>query len=311
MHQNRLRALIAPFFCAAAIVAAAPLAAEEKAVSFSTDLNAVIATTKEAKLKLIETVKIPVLAGTGALTAGNNLQIKAVAEVSPVSANAVGEVKLTPIAFLSLFAGGSIGSGWNIPIGNGLRMNERSGTHDRELTGGPLDGAVWFFRAGGAFQFDLGAFVPGEWTHVVFLTSHEAKYRALTSASSDESWLYEADAGENRNGWNYYGSYFLGYKMPLRLNMVGLLFEEDMYLFDASGGELWGDDLSRWTFGPMVNVAVTDRLSVALLGQLRTMRTFTDETDDYGFYQDRRLEGEGSRHVEFYRAALNMTYKLR
>ena len=301
-------------FCAAILilgVASSAVADEAQGVKASTSFNFVLATTRETKAKLIETVEIPLLVGNGALTSGNNLQIKAAAEISPVSVNGTAEFRLTPIAFLQFVAGGSVGSGWNIPIANGLRKNERANAHDSEFTGGPLDGIVWSVRGGGLFQFDLAAVMPGDWHHLVFQTYHEAKYRALTSASSDDSWLYESDSGENRNGWNYYGNYFLGYQMPIVLNTAGVLIEEDLYLFNTDGRSFWGDNLPRWTFGPLFNFTVTKNLLLAVLVQAHSMRNFTEETKDFTFYQNRQISDSNKLRIEFYRAALNLTWKLK
>ncbi len=280
------------------IVCLSVLAAFEASLS-AADLNFVVATTLETKVKITETVSSGIV------------QFKAGGELSPVSVNGTVETVLTPVPFLQVLAGASIGSGWNIPIANGLRMNERSGANDAKLTGGAFSGLVWSVKAGGVFQFDLAALKPGEWNHVVFQTSHVAKYRALSSASSSDSWLVESDLGENRNGWNYYGSYFLGYRMPLVLNTVGFLVEEDLYLFDTKDRALWGDDLPRWTFGPLVNFTLGKRTSAALLLQWHTMRNFTEETAEYGFYQDRKILDDDPYRIEFYRAAASVTVKLK
>jgi len=285
--------------------------AEADAATTGLDLNFVLATTLEAKVKITGTVTVPFLAGSGALTSGNNIAFKIGGELSPVSINGTVETVLTPAAFLQFLAGGSIGSGWNLPIANGLRMNERTGTKDSELTGGAFSGLVWSAKAGGVFQFDFAALKPGDWNHLVFQTSHVARYRALSSANSTDSWLYEADKGENRNGWNYYGAYFIGYQMPLVLNTAGFLVEEDLYLFDTPDGALWGDDLARWTFGPLLDFTLGERTSAALLVQWHSMRNFTGETEDYGFYQDRRLIDDDRYRMEFYRAALSVTVKLK
>jgi len=304
---------LASAVCAALCALSLGYAEEQKsAITAKTTLDVVLATTLETKATLAETVKIPLLVGASPLVSGNNLQLKGAAELSPVSVNGTFEARLTPIAFLQFYTGGSIGSGWNIPIANGLRKNTLEGVGTQRLVGGPFDGMVWSVKGGGLFQFDLAALIPGDWTHVVFQTAHQARYRALTSASGDESWLYESDEGENRNGWGYYGNYFLGYQMPLFwLNTTGMLFEEDIYLYDTANRKRWGDDLSRWTFGPLFNLSVSPKVSAAILVQWRTRRNYTDETKDYTFYQSRVVRDSDQRRVEFYRAALNVTIKLR
>lgn len=287
--------------------------AEDPAGGIKTGASVSLTATTRAEVaaKLSGTVKVPFLAGSGPLTSGNNVTIKLNGEFSPVSLNAALETVWTPVAFLEIIGGASAGSGWNIPIADGLRFNERKGAHDAELTGGPLNGVVWSVKGGAALQADLAAFKPGEWNHLVFRTYHAFLYGALTSADSDDSWLFRGDFGENRNGWNYYGNYLLGYRMPIKLRMIGLLAEEDLYLYDAEGGDSWGDDLSRWTFGLFADYAVSDRLSATLIVQARTMRNFTDETEDYDFYQDRVVDSDDERRLEFYRVVATVTYRLK
>lgn len=99
--------------------------------------------------------------------------------------------------------------------------------------------------------------------------------------------------------------------MPIKLRMIGLLAEEDLYLYDAEGGDSWGDDLARWTFGLFADYAVSDRLSAMLMVQARTMRNFTDETEDYDFYQDRVVDSGDERRLEFYRLVATLTYRLK
>ncbi len=239
-----------------------------------------------------------------------NVAASAGAAVSPVSVNVASDIAWTALPFLELSAAIKAGSGWNTALADGLRLNERSGLHDNELTGGAFSGLVWQVQSGGALQFDWAAIKPGDWNHIVFRSYHGINYRSNTGAGAGESWLYEADTGENRNGFNYYGNAFLGYRMPLPLDLIGFLAEADRYLYDSAGGTEWGDDLTRWKLATVFNAAFTDKISAAFLLQWQSVRTFTDETAGYGFYQDRRLSGAGARSVEFYRAVMSVLYKL-
>lgn len=303
------RILISVLVC---LLTAVPVFAENtSSVKSKTSLGLLATTKQEAKISLQHALYIPVLQGNSMLTTDNNLLLTTVIDLSPVSANASLEARLSPLAFLQLVSGASIGSGWNIPIADGLGKNIRINEHDADLVGDAFDGFVWSAKAGVLVQFDLAALFPGEWTHLVFQSYHAGQYRALSSADSNESWLYEADSGENRNGWNYYGNYFIGYQMPFKLDLVGILFEEEQYLYDTEAGELWGDDVSRWNIGPMFNFTLTERISMALLIQWHTVRNFTEATEDYGFYQDRRIDHDETRRLEFYRAILNATYVLK
>jgi hypothetical protein len=288
----------------------------QRGITTGTELSAVFATTLETKAVLTGTLTVPFLAGSGPLVAGNNVQARFGAEVSPVSVNGTCEILLTPIAFFQLIAGTSVGSAWNLPIADGLRMNRRTsnvpGDFDNaELTGSAFDGLVWSASIGGALQFDYAAVRPGEWNHIVLRTYHAARYRALTSAGDGDSWLYEGDSGENRNGWNYYGNLLVAYRMPLVLDTIGFLAESDLYLYGTADGNLWGDDLARWTFGPVANFAVTRKIAATVLVQMQTELNYIGETGKYDFYQDRRVPESDTTDIAFYRAVLKVTMKLK
>ena len=49
----------------------------------------------------------------------------------------------------------------------------------------------------------------------------------------------------------------------------------------------------------------------ALLVQMNTGVNFTDETKNYKFYQDRRVTDTNQNYIKFYRAAVNVTVKLK
>lgn len=288
------------------------LSAEEPLpITTTTDLTLIAATTLESKVIISETITVPFLVGESPFTARNNIRFKIGAEVSPVSLNGTFETIWTPVAFLQLLCGASVGSGWNIPIADGLLMNNPVGLHDSILSGGPFLGVVWSVKGGAVFQFDYAAINDGDWNHFVFRMYHGIQYRALSSASDTDSWLFEADAGENRNGFSYYGNYFLGYKMPLNLDTVGLFVEDNTYLFETPGRSFWGDDLSRWIFGPLANYSFNEKISAAVLVQWHTVRNFTTQTQSYQFYQDREIVAGNPLRIEFYRAAVNIAIKLK
>lgn len=289
----------------------------------STALSFVFASTLETKLTLTETLKVPFLAGDNALTEGNNLRFELAGELSPVSTNATFLAALTPVAFLEFSSGAGIGTGWNIPIANGLRMNEPevdsggSLTGDRTLADESFGGAVWYWKGGGTFRFDFAAIVPGEWNHAVLQTYHGARYRSFTGAEPDDSWLWEADEGENMNGWSYYGNYFAGYAMPIAVDLAGFLVESDTKLYGTRGGDAWGESQPIWTLGPLVNLGFERdekgiaRSSLTALAQWKAVRHYTNDTWENDFYQTRDLnDGDPWKRV-FYRAALIYTRRLR
>lgn len=291
------------------------VSAEEK-IDTSRLITVNATTRMEVQVKFTQTFQFPVLVGESALTNTNNLRIDLSADISPVSLNGTVECVLTPIAFIQLVAGGAIGSGWNIPLADGLRINEPGrnpdGTLDgsNELTGGPFEGVVWTVKGGGVFQFDLGAIKPGDWNHVVFRTYQCLRYRALSTAGEGDSWVYENDTGEERNGWMYYGNYLLGYQMPLPLSFIAVLIEEEQFLYTTEGRTYWGDDVSRWIFGLLASYDVRPSMKVSALLQARTKKNYEGNTGEYDFYQLRKIDDDDLRGLEFYRFGVSVDISL-
>jgi len=295
------------------------LYAQEDGVTSSGELVLQLSTLPEAKLGYTHTFRFPMLQGDNPLTEGNNLRLQLTAEVSPVSLNGIFKAVLTPIAFLEFSAGARAGAGWPINLfgsdiyGTGLNL---SGTDERSgYKGSAFDALLWKGFAGGTFQFDLAAIVPGDWNHVVFLTYHEINYHANTSANANEAWYFENDDGENLNGFNYYGNFVIGYQMPIFLSMVALLAEMNQNLYDTPGRGLWGDDLIRWHFSGILNFTINEKFGIALITQFRTRRNFTnfDEHKDDNpqlHFQSRILDKSDPLRLEFYRVAAIVSLKF-
>jgi len=267
----------------------------------------------EAKLGYIKRFEFPFLQGENPLTENNNIGLALSAEISPISINSLAEVVWTPIAFFQLAAGGRIGSGWNINLFGGdiygIGINESGDAGKAEINGSAFDGLLWKTQLGAAIQFDFAAIVPGDWNHVIGRSYHEINYKGYTRAASGEAWYFEADEGENCNGFNYYGNFILGYQMPLFVNFVGLLAEMDLFLYDTPGRKNWGDDLIRWTFSGIVNFSVTKQFDISLLAQFRTCRKFIESNWEDLHYQNRTLDTSKSLGLEFYRVAAALTFK--
>ena len=141
-------------------------------------------------------------------------------------------------------------------------------------------------------------------------------------ANKGDAWFFESDHGENQNGWNYLGTYILGYQMPLFLNTVALQAEMLKYLYNTPGGDKWGDSVGRWDFGLVMNFAITERFSTLLVTQFRLYRDYKDfeypvsifgnksgGVDSDLYYHER--EYTDSRTLKFYRVAAVLNYKLK
>jgi hypothetical protein len=310
-----------------AVLVAEESAAEETGVVSSTELGAQISTTPELKLLATQSFTFPLLRGSGPLTAGNNLKAAFTIELSPISLNGRGEFTWTPIAFFQAVAGGGGGSGWNVSLfgmdiyGIGINAplgdDSAGGTRKTEIRGSAFDGVMWRLWGGGALQFDLAALVPGDWNHVLFRAYNEGRYDSYSRAGVEDSWIFENDSGEKRNGWSWYGSYLIGYQMPLSpvLDTVAFMVEMEKSLYNTPGGDLWGEGLARWIFSYLFNFRINPRFNATLAIQMKTLRNhgYSDlENEDRVWYQDLDLLSDyGKQRLLFYRAAAVLSYKLR
>jgi len=284
------------------------------AFTSSSELTLVISSLPEMKLGFTERFSFPFLQGESPFTADNNIGLALTAEISPISLNGIAEVVWTPIAFLQIAAGGRIGSGWNLNLFDsdiyGIGLNRPDSAGNGEHSGGAFDGLLWKVQTGGAFQFDLAALYPGEWNHVVARSYHEINYRGYSRAKSGESWYYENDSGENCNGFNYYGNLLIGYQMPIFFNMAALLAEADLYLYDTSGRDEWGDEKIRWTFSGIFGFTITKQIDLTLIAQFITLRNFEESNWEDLYYRYRTIDSSNPLRLEFYRVAAALTYKF-
>lgn len=263
----------------------------------------------ELEAVLSQTLTMPFLVGDSPLMEGNNAAFKFSFALSPVSAELGAEAAVTPIAFLNFAAGLKVGTGWNAVVFNGLGLNtDGSGT---PLTDS-FPGAVLKVWGAGTFQFDLAALMPGDWNHVVLIASPKIEYQLFSAAGTGDAWQYKADAGMNFNGFRLYGTYFLGYQMPLVLDTVGILLETNQNLWDTAdlskftnGG--WGSDFLQLTFGPLFNFKLAETSSLAVLCQFITERNYTQSTIGNKYYANRVQDGS---YIDFYRLAFSYTQKL-
>jgi hypothetical protein len=299
-------------------VAVFPLWAE---VEDSTNLSFTASSLPEAQLGLTQAWTFPLLQGDSFLTEGNNLKTALFCAVTPVSINAGLDLTLTPIAFAQIKTGASIGTGWNCTFldiaPNAWGLNEPIDGGGGLIDGEPFEAAIWGAHGGVVLQFDIGAVIPGDWTHVLFQTYHQINYRANTLAGSDDSWSHENDGGENRNGFNYYGNYVLGYQMPAFpvLKTLALMAEMKLKLY-AEQDSGFGDELPRWLFSGIANFEISRRFGFAVITQLSLDRKFTNwrsrinEASEV-YYKNRDLVDDKPLSLNFYRIAAIISFKLR
>ncbi|UTC74312.1 hypothetical protein E4O03_08665 [Treponema sp. OMZ 792] len=276
---------------------------------YITNINFIATWPPQALLGVNQNFKIPLMRFDNPLMKDNHINFKIGAEISPVSLGAVTGITWVPVAFMELYTEATVGSGWNIPvkpkdiIGIGINENDSGKTHKKNLV---LTNAVYSFSLGGALQFDLGAVIPHDWSHVVFRMDQYALYHAMTGVSPETSWIYKDDSGQNRNGWKYQASYLIGYKMPIFLDLAALKIDTEKKLY-ASPKDLdrktWGEDLIYTTFGPIINFNIKKDYNILLLAQWHTKPLYKGGSND-DFYQTRILDTDKKTYVKFYQVGI-------
>ena len=264
----------------------------------------------EAKAVVSYSLKYPFLTGDGALFKTNSVEYKFSGEISPVSVNALASVTLTPIALLKLSAGAGAGTGWYAGF-NGLGRNLPGHTYDAPLKE-PVSGIVYRMWMSATIQFDVGAVVPGKWNHIVVAAVPKLEYKGFTVVDNSTAWQWEADDGENFNGFKFYGTYVLGYQLPFAVNTVAFLLDTEQYVGHtaslstmASGG--WGSDFIKMNFGPLVSITLSNNSDLTVLFQLKNGRRYTDATIENRYFEYRKYE---SWYISLYRLALSYTIKF-
>jgi hypothetical protein len=124
--------------------------------------------------------------------------------------------------------------------------------------------------------------------------------------------VWEDDRGENFNGFRFYGSYFLGYRMPLVLDTVGLLLETGQNLgyvreLDSKDPEEWGSNYVQITIGPVFNFTLAESSSLTVLFQLRRERLYDEPSIFAKYFRNRNAVGT---YWDFYRTVFSYSLKL-
>lgn len=276
-----------------------------KKVAYTTTINAIVTWPPQALVGVTQNFKVPLMQFDNPLTKDNNINFKIGAELSPISFEGKFGIVWTPIAFLEFYTESRVGSGWNIKTLYGLALNKNNAGKSNYI---PLNfsKSIYSFSFGGAFQFDLGAVIPNDWSHVVFRTDQAALYKAMSGVDSETSWLYQADSGENRNGWKYQASYLIGYKMPIFLDLIAMKIDVEKKLFASPKGldnKVWGENLFLTTFGPIINFNIKKDYNIMLLAQWQTKPLYKGggEAD---FYQTKILDTDKKTQVKFYQVGI-------
>jgi len=169
--------------------------------------------------------KIPTPLGEHWLLKDANVVFGLDLELSPVSLKPGFTITFTPLPFIVFSTGVQAGSGWNLFGLQGmayLSTNAEEKLVYKDYT--PFKEYFFKWYGQGTFQFDTGAIISGDWTHVQLMYTYQIYYEALTGAKNGEIWMWQC-SGNKVNGWSDYQSIILAYQMPLVLSRIGVLTE--------------------------------------------------------------------------------------
>ena len=210
-----------------------------------------------------------------------NIVLGTTLEVTPVSIKPEVSVTFTPLPFLVFSTGASIGTGWNLA---GLQGMAYLTTDDYEkLTYKDYTPfQTWFVKwyGQGTFQFDTGALVAGDWTHVQFMYTYQIYYEGLTSAEKGDVWMWQC-ANNKTNGWCNYQNIVLAYQMPLVLSRVGILTEfGGHYSDDDYKAEAYKGSFKSISISPLAQFTFGEHDSLTALLGFSSRRSFEEEHEE-------------------------------
>lgn len=260
----------------------------------------------------------PAMQKDNMLMKDNNVKVNVVANLSPVTFETGLYVEWTPLAFLVFDIGTKVGTGWDFPLLgiNGAAINDPNfGYSDDQSMLKGTQGVMSISKMQATLQFDIGAVVPGDWTHVVFAIVENVEYQYFSAASNDQYWVWEADKGENQNGFMWYQKFLIGYQMPTvkAIDTIGFLIETEQRITGKNKSKMkdggWGSDFMETAFGPLINFQLAPKHQLAILAEFINYRHYTDASMKHRYFENRQVDTSNPTYVQFYRIAFSYNMK--
>jgi len=285
--MKKFIALFFLFLTAAVICFAEESAENQRAVETRLDLSFYASTRGEMQVNFLPQWKFPFLQGRTPLTNENNIALKFDIALSPIWAGLTGDAQLTVFPFLLFRLGAMAGTGWNYDLFGkvplvGLGLNRRTSADDPNdgVIGNGFDGVVWDVHAGAMLQFDLAAFFPGDWNHVVMQFYNKIDYLAYSKAKGCDLWYYLGDDGMNMNAFRHSFEFFIGYAMPIFTDLVGYQLSGTLPFYNNEAGKSVRDRGYSLTNAFIVNFKINKSWSIMAI--TRVTNGFADPiTSDY------------------------------
>ncbi|AAX17746.1 hypothetical protein BT0418 [Borrelia turicatae 91E135] len=227
--------------------------------------------------------------------------------LSPVVALLKGNIGFTPIAFINLYTGIEIGIGWQgfgfkgigIHVGNG-RYSSKPELYSEVTMGGRL-------------QFDLNAVFGGDWTHIITVVGNNILHIKNPHAKDNQLWKYKADEGKNINGFTINPYALLAYKMPIPLNIIGLLYEGQTYIGHARNvsttqNQGWGSDFFYHNFSLISKIEIIENLTLDMQFKFSTAPIYTVNT--MGMADISKRISTNNSYIYYDSIGFSLTYKI-
>ena len=250
---------------------------------------------------------LPTPMGSHWLVNGANVEFTGGFEICPVTVRTLLSIAFTPVPFLILETGSSIGSGWTLLGLEGMSNYDFEKGEYRDIT--PFAHYYRSFWVSGTFQFDTGALIKGDWTHVVMLATYQLMFAGITGIDDGDVWQWQTKKNM-ANGWQYDFTAVLGYQMPMVLSMIGVM--ADFYgHFDSCDygkiGERFDGDFMTVDLSLLLTFDLNKTNSLTTMFEFERNRSFETEHDDYD--EEPLLVASGAEWA-FYMVALRWIHNF-
>ena len=252
-------------------------------------------------------VTFPLYEGKNFLVKNVNINFSTNVQISPVTAKFTGEINFTPFPFLILNAGSHIGTGWAIGNNYGIGIyNYETKFYEALDFCNNWYYSYWF---GGVFQFDLGAVIPGKWTHVVCQIKDLVNYVGMSGVEDGKLWMWQTNPN-SVNGWMNYLFAVVGYQLPWNNMLIGINLETWNYLDKNAFGEYsstFNNDFVETALSLICYFDITPKDTIYIVPCISSRRSFVENRENNDCEIELNYSG---REWYFKRAAVRWIHKF-
>ena len=271
----------------------APISSPYKGIEFRTVLNA--------------SYKVNTPLGNNWLLKDSNLVFIGGLELSPVSVRPMVSLAFTPLPFMVLRTGASVGWGWNYLGIEGLcRLDKDTMEYEHLSTFSHPYYDVW---ASATLQFDTGAVISGEWSHLVMLATFSSAYSGI--AGLEDKGIFEWQCSKNKAcGLSYEFQTILAYQMSFALRLAGVMYKMNGYYYGNVYGEYdknFNGSFSEISISPVLQFSLGKKDGLFCLFDFSSRRSFDKEFESDG--QSLLLNNTGHEWY-FKRFALSWSHRF-